>query len=95
MAVASSECPKFTFEAKELFDQSLHLCQQIPHWKGEHDNPINQYVPISERPFKNEADEDKKKQIEAKRDYRRNRLMSISNKDRSIRLAGTMALNMR
>ena len=53
------------------------------------------YVPLSERPFKNESDEDMKKSIAAQRDYRKNRLMNMSTKDRSIRLAGTIALNMR
>jgi hypothetical protein len=53
------------------------------------------YVPISERPFKNESEEEMKKTIAAMRDSRKNRLMSMSSKDRSLRLAGTIALNMR
>lgn len=43
---------KVTFESKELFSQASHLCQQIPHWKTDSDNPIFKYVPESERPFK-------------------------------------------
>ena len=43
--------PKFTFESRELYDQAQHLCQMIPHWNKESDNPIYQYVCESERPF--------------------------------------------
>ena len=40
VAKVKGENPKFTFESRELFDQAQHLCQQIPHWKKESDNPI-------------------------------------------------------
>ena len=40
VAKVKGENPKFTFESKELFDQAQHLCQQIPHWNKESDNPI-------------------------------------------------------
>lgn len=32
---AAGSYPKFTFESKELYERAHHLCQQIPHWKGE------------------------------------------------------------
>ena len=31
---------KFTFETQELYEQADHLCQQIPHWKTDNENPI-------------------------------------------------------
>lgn len=53
----TADYPKLTFESKEVYERAQHLCQQIPHWKTEQDNPIHQYVPESERPFKNTADD--------------------------------------
>lgn len=43
--------PKFTFSSKEMYEQASHLCQQIPHWQSDHENPIYQYIPEAERPF--------------------------------------------
>lgn len=48
-----AEMPKVTFESKELYSQAQSLCQMIPHWTKDSENPIYQYVPESERPFKN------------------------------------------
>lgn len=49
----AEEMPKVTFDTKELYEHAHHLCQQIPHWKKDSDNPIFQYICESEKPFKN------------------------------------------
>ena len=56
--VIKSDMPKVTFESKELYSQAQNLCQMIPHWSKDSENPIYQYVPESERPFKTMALED-------------------------------------
>ena len=43
--------PKVTFTSKEMFEEANKLCQQIPHWKSERENPIHHFVPTNERPF--------------------------------------------
>jgi hypothetical protein len=40
-----------TFTSKDMFEEANKLCQNIPHWKGEHDNPIHHFVPPNEQPF--------------------------------------------
>lgn len=45
--------PKVTFDTKELYEHAHHLCQQIPHWNKDSDNPIFHYICESEKPFKN------------------------------------------
>jgi len=50
--------PKVTFTSKEMFEEAHKLCQQIPHWKGEHENPIHYFVPVNERPFPDPATEE-------------------------------------
>ena len=47
-----SEMPKISFTAKEVYDQSYKLSKLVPHWKTEADNPINNFIPESEKPFK-------------------------------------------
>ena len=49
--------PKVKFDTKELYEHAHHLCQQIPHWKKDSDNPIFQYICESEKPFKNTGDD--------------------------------------
>jgi|LakMenEpi03Aug12_release.lakeMendotaPanAssembly.Ray.scaffolds.fasta_scaffold182546_3 hypothetical protein len=44
--------PKVTFRSKEMYDEAYKICHKIPIWKGNNDNPINQFVPASEQPFK-------------------------------------------
>ena len=44
--------PKVTFKSKEMYDESYKMSQKIPIWKTPQENPINQFVPASEAPFK-------------------------------------------
>ena len=89
------ENPKFTFTSKELYGQAHHLCQQIPHWDGNSKNPIYQYVPEAERPFKSSSTSDFFDT--SNKNSRENRLLNLSKKDSSssLRLAGTMSLRAR
>ena len=86
---------KFTFQSKELYEQAHHLCQQIPHWKTDEENPIFQYVPTSERPFKSSADDFFVSEKSTK-SVRELRLSALNQKNTSsLKLAGTMALKAR
>jgi hypothetical protein len=35
-----------------MFDESYKMSQKIPFWKTPQENPIHQFVPASEMPFK-------------------------------------------
>lgn len=43
---------KVTFDCKEFYNQAAYLCQQIPYWKAHKENPIYQFIPTTEQPFK-------------------------------------------
>ena len=47
---ASGKVPTFTFDAKEMYQESLRLCEQKPSWNNERDNPINTFMTTSEKP---------------------------------------------
>lgn len=47
----AEEMPKISFDTKELYEHAHYLCQQVPHWKKDSDNPIFQYICESEKPF--------------------------------------------
>jgi hypothetical protein len=38
-----------TFSGKEVFDQIVNLDNQKPNWKTDSENPINYFVPNSEK----------------------------------------------
>jgi len=42
-----------------MFEQAHQLCQQIPHWNGDKENPIHYYVPADERPYPDPESDDK------------------------------------
>lgn len=67
---------KFTFETQELYNQANHLCQQIPHWKTDAENPINQYIPESKRPFQNKTEMGST--VKSEYSNRASKLMSLS-----------------
>ena len=83
--------PKVTFTSKEMFEEANKLCQQIPHWKSERENPIHHFVPTNERPFP-EPESDEKISFDARRTDRHFRLSGMQDKARTLQLAGTMAL---
>lgn len=83
--------PKVTFTSKEMFEEANKLCQQIPHWKSERENPIHHFVPNNERPFP-EPESDEKINFDARRTDRHFRLSGMQDKARTLQLAGTMAL---
>lgn len=67
----------------------------IPHWVGEHDNPIHQYVPESERPFQKTANDFFEASKADQGATREQRLLNLSRKRGSLSLAGTMSLQKR
>eukprot|EP00347_Sterkiella_histriomuscorum_P011430 403372486 len=90
--------PKVTFESKEFYNQSKILSSVIPHWKNEKENPIYQYVPTTERPFTNDSDALFNTQLQQKimtQSMREQRLHELQQKERTLQLAGTMALKNR
>ena len=87
--------PKVTFEAKEFFQQATVLSQVIPHWQSPKDNPIYQYVPTTERPFTNDSDALFNVALQQKlmqMSVREQKLAELTGKERTLQLAGTMAL---
>ena len=85
-----------TFESQEFFEQANALCRQKPHWRSEKEHPINQYVPVSERPFKSSEEENKMFGEQPGLSIREEKLQSIAGRDRSkMLLAGTLALQRR
>lgn len=67
----------------------------IPHWTGESDNPIHQYVPESERPFQKTANDFFEANKADQGATREQRLLNLSKKRSSLSLAGTMSLRKR
>lgn len=95
MSESEIEAPrKVTFTSKEMFEESNKLCQQIPHWKSERENPIHHFVPSNERPFP-DPDSDEKIEADCRRTERNFRLSGMQSRDRTLQLAGTMALKTR
>lgn len=89
------QLPKVTFTAKELYDQAEHLCQMIPHWKSEKQNPIFQYIPESQRPFKKTGEEFFGNETSTM-STREAKLLNLSNRRKSeLILCTTMALKNR
>ena len=72
--------PKVTFAAKEVYNQIKHLGQKIPHWTSERENPINQFIPSQEQPFKPRPDHAKTLADQ----QRLIRYSSLQGKDRSM-----------
>lgn len=46
------QMPKVTFRSREMYDETCKISNKIPFWKTPQENPINQFVPASEMPFK-------------------------------------------
>lgn len=90
---ATKKFPKVSFGAQQVFNEVVSLSAKVPTWTGNKQNPINQFVPESEQPYKTVSDEFLNEQ--EKRDVRNTKLSSISGKDRTLQLAGTMALKTR
>ena len=87
------EYPKVTFNAKEVYDQAYDLSKKIPFWRTPQENPINQFVPPSERPFEDQHLWETPAEIEEAR--RTFRLSNLQGKERTLQLAGTMSLKKR
>lgn len=87
------EMPKVTFSAKETYEEVQKLSQKIPIWNKPAQNPINNFIPYDEKPVKPMQVEDENHI--AKEKHRLQRLTSLQGKDRSLMLAGTMALKNR
>jgi len=68
--------PKVTFTSKEMFEEANKLCQQIPHWKSERENPIHHFVPTNERPFP-DPETDEQISFDARRTERQFRLSGM------------------
>ena len=90
---ATKKFPKVSFGAQQVFNEVVSLSAKVPTWTGNKQNPINQFVPESEQPYKTVSEEFLNEQ--EKRDARNTKLASISGKDRTLQLAGTMALKTR
>jgi len=65
----------------------------VPTWTGNKQNPINQFVPNVEQPYKTVSEETLASK--AVREHRNAKLSTIAGKDRTLQLAGTMALKTR
>lgn len=85
--------PKVTFAAKETYQEVQNLSQKIPIWDKAAQNPINNFIPYDEKPVKPMKAEDEGYQ--AREAARLQRLTSLQGKERSLQLAGTMALSKR
>lgn len=85
--------PKVTFAAKETYEEVQNLSQKIPIWDKAAQNPINNFIPYDEKPVKPMKAEDEGYQ--AREAARLQRLTSLQGKERSLQLAGTMALSKR
>ena len=66
----------------------------IPHWKTPQENPIYQFVPESERPFKTSSMDFMGKTLN-KGEERVNRLLLLSQPKSQLQLAGKMSLQKR
>lgn len=87
--------PKVTFESKEFFNQANHLSQHVPYWSSDKENPIYQYVPTSERPFTNDSELLFDTNLQSKmmaQSLREQKLSELQGKERTLQLAGTMAM---
>jgi hypothetical protein len=89
--VRHQDQPKFTFETQELYEQADYLCQRIPHWKTERENPIYNYIPKSMRNWqKNDFNDDNKPS------EKEQRLGALTTRNKSqLMLAATLSLNKR
>lgn len=74
-----------------MYNEAHNLCQKIPTWTQQTQNPINHFVPTQEQAFK--PREDVSKAIAD--NERMMRYTQLAGKDRTLMLAGTQALNKR
>ena len=79
---ATKKFPKVSFSAQQVFNEVVSLSAKVPTWQGNKQNPINQFVPESEQPYKTVSDEFLTEQ--EKREARNTKLASISGKDRTL-----------
>jgi len=91
--------PRFTFETKEYYEQVHNLCQKIPHWKSDAENPIHHYIPLSQKQYLSSSvdfadirGDNKENPLWLSRDQR---LLDLSKPRGQLALAGTMALRRR
>lgn len=85
--------PKVTFAAQQMFNEVVDLSAKVPTWTENAQNPINQFVPAAEQAYR--SVEESVLQAEALKETRNTKLSSIAGKDRTLQLAGTMALKNR
>ena len=90
----TSNCfPKVTFAAQQVFNEVCTLSAKVPTWSHPSQNPINIFVPEAEQSYKSTTDE--KLQEEKRRGERAMKLSTLAGKERTLQLAGTMALKNR
>ena len=85
--------PKVTFAAQQVFNEADGLSKKVPTWNTERDNPINVFVPEAEQTYKGVSEE--VLQAHTMRENRSMKLSTLAGKERTLQLAGTMALEKR
>ena len=85
--------PKVTFAAQQVFNEVCSLSTKVPTWTVNSQNPINQFVPEAEQAYKSQSEQAIKAQT--MREERNTKLSTLAGKERTLQLAGTMALGKR
>lgn len=76
-----------------MFNEVDVLSKKVPTWSKEFDNPINFFVPECEQSYKAQTEEVLMEH--SKRQDRSMKLTTLAGKERTLQLAGTMALGKR
>jgi hypothetical protein len=85
--------PKVSFAAQQVFNEVCSLSAKVPTWNQPSQNPINIFVPEAEQSYKSITEE--RLQAERIREDRAFKLSTLAGKERTLQLAGTMALKNR
>ena len=93
ISAGTKKYPKVSFASQQVFNEVVSLSAKVPTWTGNKSNPINQFVPQAEQPHQTVSEEFLKNQ--SMREARNTKLSSIAGKERTLQLAGTMALKTR
>ena len=85
--------PKVTFAAQQMFNEADNLSKKVPTWTTQAENPINVFVPDAEQSYKSATEAVLREH--ARRTDRSIKLSTLAGKERTLQLAGTMALKTR
>lgn len=76
-----------------MFNEVCNLSAKVPTWTRNDQNPINQFVPNAEQSYKTVSEE--ALMTQSLREHRSTKLSTLAGKERTLQLAGTMALKSR